>query len=37
MERAASAGELDRAGGLLPLLVEEFERLKSTLALAGWS
>jgi signal transduction histidine kinase/DNA-binding NarL/FixJ family response regulator len=36
MERAAGAGELDRCGELLPRVVEEFERYRSSLDLAGW-
>ena len=36
MERAAIAGELDRAGELLPRLAEEFDRLKNTLQRTGW-
>jgi HPt (histidine-containing phosphotransfer) domain-containing protein len=36
MERAAGAGDLGRFGELLPRVVEEFERLKSTLERAGW-
>ena len=36
MERAGTAGQLDRCGELLPRAVEEFERFKSTLERAGW-
>jgi CheY-like chemotaxis protein/HPt (histidine-containing phosphotransfer) domain-containing protein len=36
MESAASRGKLDRCGDLMPRVVEEFERLKCTLAQAGW-
>jgi PAS domain S-box-containing protein len=36
MERAATAGQLDRCGGLLPRAAEEFERFQSTLKSAGW-
>ena len=36
MERAGVAGQLDHCGELLPRAVEEFERFKSALELAGW-
>jgi PAS domain S-box-containing protein len=36
MERAGTAGQMDRCGELLPCAVAEFERLKSTLEHAGW-
>ena len=36
IELAGIAGKLDRCGELLPGAVEEFERFKSTLELAGW-
>jgi CheY-like chemotaxis protein/HPt (histidine-containing phosphotransfer) domain-containing protein len=36
MENAAMLGRLDHCGELLPRVVEEFERLKSALATAGW-
>lgn len=36
MENAAMLGQLDHCGELLPRVVEEFERLKSALASAGW-
>jgi two-component system sensor histidine kinase/response regulator len=36
MERAGTAGQLDRCGELLPRAVDEFERFKSTLESAGW-
>jgi signal transduction histidine kinase/DNA-binding NarL/FixJ family response regulator len=36
MERAAGAGELDQFDKLLPRVLKEFERLKSTLQHAGW-
>ena len=36
MERAGAAGQLDRCGELLPHVVEEFERFKSTLERTGW-
>jgi CheY-like chemotaxis protein/HPt (histidine-containing phosphotransfer) domain-containing protein len=36
MERAAGAGELDRCGALLPRVLEEFERYRSSLEQAGW-
>ena len=36
MERAGNAGELDHCSRLLPRVVEEFERCKSILELAGW-
>jgi PAS domain S-box-containing protein len=36
MERAGAAGHLDRCGELMPQVVEEFDRFKSALDLAGW-
>jgi hypothetical protein len=36
MERAGAAGHLDRCGELMPEMVEEFDRFKSALDLAGW-
>jgi CheY-like chemotaxis protein/HPt (histidine-containing phosphotransfer) domain-containing protein len=36
MERAGAAGQLDHCGELMPQVVEEFERFKSTLVLTGW-
>ena len=36
MERAGAAGQLDRCGELMPQVVEEFDRFKSALDLAGW-
>jgi PAS domain S-box-containing protein len=36
MESAATRGQLGRCGDLMPRVVEEFERLKSTLAQVGW-
>jgi PAS domain S-box-containing protein len=36
IERAGSAGQLDRCGELLPRAVEEFERLKSALQQTAW-
>jgi HPt (histidine-containing phosphotransfer) domain-containing protein len=36
MERAAAAGQLDCCGELLSRAVEETERFKSTVELAGW-
>jgi signal transduction histidine kinase/FixJ family two-component response regulator len=36
IERAANAGELDRAGDLVLRMIEEFERLKSTVENTGW-
>jgi len=36
MERAGTAGQLGQCAQLLPRAVMEFERFKSTLALAGW-
>jgi two-component system sensor histidine kinase/response regulator len=35
MERAGAAGHLDRCGELMPQVVEEFDRFKSALDLAG--
>ena len=37
MERAGTAGDLDRFGELLPRAAGEFERLKSALRHAGWA
>ena len=37
MERAGTAGHLDRCGELLPRVVEEFGRFKSTLEQSGWA
>jgi PAS domain S-box-containing protein len=37
MERAGSTGRLDQCSGLLAHAVDEFDRLKSTLELAGWA
>jgi HPt (histidine-containing phosphotransfer) domain-containing protein len=37
MERAGTAGQLERCGDLLPRAVEEFERYKSALERAGWA
>jgi PAS domain S-box-containing protein len=36
LERAGSAGQLDRCGELLPRAIEEFERFRSTLERTGW-
>jgi len=36
IERAGTAGQLERCGELLPRAVEEFERFKSTLEESGW-
>ena len=36
MERAGTAGQLDRCGELLPRVVEEFERFKGILESARW-
>jgi HPt (histidine-containing phosphotransfer) domain-containing protein len=36
MEHAGAAGRLERCGELLPRVVEEFERFKSSVELAGW-
>ncbi len=36
MEQAGTSGQLDRCVGLLPRAVEEFERYKGALELAGW-
>ncbi len=36
MERAGAAEKLDHCGELMPGVVEEFERFKSALKLAGW-
>ena len=36
MERAGTAGEMDRCCELLPLAVEEFEQFRRTLERTGW-
>jgi HPt (histidine-containing phosphotransfer) domain-containing protein len=36
LEKSGKAGQLDRCGELLPRAVEEFERLRMTLARTGW-
>jgi HPt (histidine-containing phosphotransfer) domain-containing protein len=36
LEQAAAASQFDRCSELLPRALEEFERYKSTLQLAGW-
>jgi HPt (histidine-containing phosphotransfer) domain-containing protein len=37
LERAGTAGQLDRCGEMLPGAVEEFERFKGALKRAGWA
>jgi PAS domain S-box-containing protein len=37
MERAGSAGQLDRCGQMLPCVLEEFERFRDALEQAGWA
>jgi hypothetical protein len=36
IEREGSAGQLDRCRDLLPRAVEEFERLRDAVEVAGW-
>jgi two-component system sensor histidine kinase/response regulator len=36
MERAGATGQLDRCGQLMPHVLDEFERFKSALEVAGW-
>jgi hypothetical protein len=36
MERAGTAGRLDRCGELLPRVADEFELFKRTVEQAGW-
>jgi PAS domain S-box-containing protein len=36
LEQAGTAGQLDRCGDLLPRVINEFERFKSTLERTGW-